>query len=142
MRAFLLALFASLLVLLVLPRTLRADVPPPNSAQCTGKNAGDTCTTDDSKAGACQSSTCSKLDYSDGTPPGTKTYPCLLCTAGAPSSTTTTTSTSTSSASATPTEGGSGCSVGFAARVAGAGGIALIVPAIVLFARRRRSARR
>jgi hypothetical protein len=140
MRALLLILLASLLAVLVWPRPLRADVPPPNSAQCNGKNAGDTCTTDDGKSGACASSTCSKLDYSDGTPPGTKTYPCLLCNAG-PAPTTTTTTTSSASSSATPSEGGSGCNVGFAARAAGAGGIALIVPAIVLFSRRRRARR-
>jgi len=141
MRAFLLVLLSSALVLVALPRPVRADVPPPNSAQCNGKSAGDSCTTDDSKAGACVSSTCSKLDYSDGTPPGTKTYPCLLCNAG-PAPTSTTTTTSSASASATPSEGGSGCTVGFAARAAGAGGIALIVPAIVFFTRRRRAARR
>ena len=135
MRAFLVALLSILLVVLVAPRVLRADVPPPNVAQCNGKTAGDTCTTDDSKPGACASSTCSKLDYSDGTPPGTTTYPCLICTAGtAPSSTT----TSTSSGSTTPTQGGSGCSLAVAARVAGAGGLAVIVPAIALLARRRR----
>lgn len=58
-----------------------ADVPAPNN-DCASKRAGDACTTDAKAAGACQSSTCSKLDYSDGSPPSTIQVPCLVCAAG------------------------------------------------------------
>lgn len=57
----------------------RADVPPPNQAGCEMKNAGDACTTDDEKDGSCVKQTCSKLDYSNGTPPTSVDYECILC---------------------------------------------------------------
>jgi len=71
-----------LAVLLTAPLAL-ADVPPANTSDCQSKQAGDACTTDANEAGACQSSTCSRLDYSDGTPPSTVQYACLVCGAGA-----------------------------------------------------------
>jgi hypothetical protein len=57
----------------------QADVPPPDSTQCVGKAAGDGCTTDMGSEGSCQTATCSKLDYSNGTPPTSVDYECLLC---------------------------------------------------------------
>ena len=62
--------------------TALADVPPPNSTQCNG-TAGGACKTDDSKDGSCQKSTCSKLDYSHGTPPTSVDYDCVICVEGA-----------------------------------------------------------
>lgn len=59
----------------------RADVPPPNSTECQAKKAGDACLDDSMKDGVCAQSTCSKLDYSHGTPPSSVTYACLICTA-------------------------------------------------------------
>lgn len=67
----------SLAAALVAPLA-RADVPPPNSSQCGTKKAGEACTTDDGKSGACKVSTCSRLDYSQ-TPPGSASYECTLC---------------------------------------------------------------
>jgi hypothetical protein len=132
------AVSLALFVPVVAPVVARADLPPPNVAPCNGKSVGDTCTTDDGKAGACQSSTCSKLDYSHGTPPSSVSYPCVQCTAGAAPSG----STSASNSASTPTEGGSGCSLGVTARSVGPWALAAIVPAIVFFARRRRGTRR
>jgi hypothetical protein len=60
-----------------------ADVPPPDVSDCQSKAAGDACKTDGSQSGACQKQTCSRLDYSDGSPPSTVQYDCLKCVAGA-----------------------------------------------------------
>ena len=60
----------------------RADEAPPNVSPCGAKKAGDACTTDDRKDGACAPQTCTRLDYSKR-PPGTASYPCLTCVAGA-----------------------------------------------------------
>lgn len=58
-------------------RTARADVPPePNS--CTGKAKGDACT-EAGPGGVCVADTCSRLDYSKGTPPSSVEYECLKC---------------------------------------------------------------
>ena len=62
----------------------RADVAPPNLGGCQDKKAGDACKTDDGKDGYCKTSTCSRNDYSQGTPPRSVDYECLLCTEGAP----------------------------------------------------------
>ncbi len=70
-------MFASVLLSLCL--YARADVPPANVEGCEGKVAGDACTDDAEKRGACVKSTCSKLDYSNGTPPSSVDYECLLC---------------------------------------------------------------
>lgn len=60
-----------------------ADVPPANTEGCSGKAAGDACTTDAGEDGGCVTSTCSRLDYSNGTPPTSVDYECLLCDASA-----------------------------------------------------------
>lgn len=56
-----------------------ADVPPPNSSGCNGQQASSSCKTDDGRSGVCQSDTCSRLDYSHGTPPTSVEYDCLRC---------------------------------------------------------------
>jgi hypothetical protein len=129
MRAAFFALLSILIVLFVAP-PVHADVPPPNTSQCNGKSAGDACTTDDSKSGACLASTCSRLDYSH-TPPGSVSYNCLVCYAGA-----------APSSSAKTTQGGSGCAIAVGGRAAGAWVIAIGAVATVIFARRRRIERR
>jgi hypothetical protein len=58
-----------------------ADVPPPNSQGCLNKNAGDACTDDSNVARTCVAQTCTRLDYSRGTPPTSMTYACNLCQA-------------------------------------------------------------
>lgn len=56
-----------------------ADVPPADTEGCSGKAAGDACRTDAGEDGGCVTSTCSRLDYSNGTPPSSVQYECLLC---------------------------------------------------------------
>lgn len=52
-----------------------ADVVPPEVWECNNLDAGAPCA-----SGTCQPSTCSRLDYSQGTPPvGTVQYACLKC---------------------------------------------------------------
>jgi hypothetical protein len=74
-------MFAAFLLSLCL--SAHADVPPENTEGCSDKVAGDACTNDAGKKGACVKSTCSKLDYSNGTPPSSVDYECLLCDASA-----------------------------------------------------------
>jgi MYXO-CTERM domain-containing protein len=57
----------------------RADeAPPPSFFACTDKSPGDACE-GDFGAGACVASTCSRLDYSKGSPPETVSQDCLKC---------------------------------------------------------------
>jgi hypothetical protein len=56
-----------------------ADVPPANSTGCSNKKAGEACQTDEKKAGGCKASTCSRNDYSQGVPPKSVDYECLVC---------------------------------------------------------------
>jgi hypothetical protein len=69
----------ALLASLSLPSLARADVPPPNLAGCDMKKAGDACVKDDDSDGTCVQQKCSKLDYSNGTPPTSVEYDCILC---------------------------------------------------------------
>jgi hypothetical protein len=71
-----------LLAVLGLASAALADVPPPDVSDCQSKAAGDGCKTDGNQAGACQKQTCSRLDYSDGSPPSSVQYDCLKCVAG------------------------------------------------------------
>jgi hypothetical protein len=87
--------FSLLFLFCLLSGIAHADVIPPDVADCSSKKAGDACMLSmESKPGVCQESTCSRLDYSQGTPPkGSIEYPCLRCTPGAantPASTNTT----------------------------------------------------
>ncbi len=58
-----------------------ADMISDNQAECLSKAEGDACQLDD-KAGKCVKSTCSRNDYSGGTPPKRVDTECLLCTPG------------------------------------------------------------
>lgn len=75
-------LLVALALSCALPAVASADVPPPGVEECGGRSAGDPCTVN-GQDGACEDSTCSRLDYSDGVPPRTETYPCVLCREGA-----------------------------------------------------------
>ncbi|MBL8918229.1 MAG: hypothetical protein JNJ54_05175 [Myxococcaceae bacterium] len=68
-----------LTVLLLLTVPALADVPPANTTGCSSKKVGDSCETDDKKSGACRDATCTRLDYSRGTPPRSIEAPCLKC---------------------------------------------------------------
>lgn len=68
---------------LLLSRSARADIPPPELEACGGKAKGDACQ-GPGGAGTCQAGTCSRLDYSKGTPPSSVDYDCVKCMAGAP----------------------------------------------------------
>jgi hypothetical protein len=59
-----------LLAAITLASTARADIPPPNMEGCHGKQAGAKCTTDSQRDGTCKQERCSRLDYSNGEPPG------------------------------------------------------------------------
>lgn len=74
-----LALFA---LALVAPSSARADLPPPEENMvCADKKVGDACELSGAR-GACVSDSCSRLDYSNGTPPETVSYECLRCQPG------------------------------------------------------------
>ncbi len=73
-----------LLACLLFARTAAADEAPPESYfRCSGKKAGDACDVDGGP-GACIAKKCSKLDYSQGTPPQSVEYDCMDCVKGAP----------------------------------------------------------
>ncbi len=62
-------------------REAAADLPPPEENMvCNGKKAGDACSTASVAKGRCVADTCSRLDYSQGTPPDTVSYECQRCT--------------------------------------------------------------
>ncbi len=115
-----LCLFASLAV----ASPAFADVPPPDTSGCNMKVAGDACQKDDMSAGSCEAKTCSKLDYSMGTPPTTVEYSCLTCTS------------SSSSGGDSDDEGG--CSVRRGG-VAGAMSAWVLGAAVLLLSRRARA---
>jgi len=68
---------------LLAPLMASADVPPSGASECRGRKAGDRCTTESGREGQCKALRCSGLDYSRGTPPGTREYDCLLCRSSA-----------------------------------------------------------
>ena len=102
-----------------------ADIPPDDSAGCMSKAAGDACQKDDMSNGTCTSSTCTKLDYSMGTPPTSVEYACLLCKSG--------------SNGASDDEGGCSMKRG---GVVGAAGAWILGAAVLMFARRTRARKR
>lgn len=74
----------TLLATLLLATAARADeAPSPSMFVCEGKKVGDACTSE-SGPGTCVQSTCSRLDYSRGTPPTTVSRDCLQCQKSAP----------------------------------------------------------
>jgi MYXO-CTERM domain-containing protein len=59
--------------------TARADLPPSEDVEvCSGSKAGDACEAE-GKSGKCVTHSCSRLDYSGGTPPESVSYDCLRC---------------------------------------------------------------
>ncbi len=64
---------------LLAPRAAFADVPPEESEACEGKATGQPCTLR-GQAGSCQPGKCSRLDYSQGTPPAVVESDCVRCT--------------------------------------------------------------
>jgi hypothetical protein len=73
-----------LLTALALSSIARADIAPPDLAQCADEQAGAKCTTDSGRDGTCQQLKCSRLDYSNGVPPDSVEYDCLQCVVSAP----------------------------------------------------------
>jgi len=55
-----------------------ADIPPPGTDECRGKQAGDACRLGGTP-GVCADKTCGRLDYSRGVPPKSVSVPCLRC---------------------------------------------------------------
>jgi hypothetical protein len=125
-----------------------ADVAPPETEPCVGKQVGDACIYNGS--GTCQNQTCSKLDYSNwdrdasSSPPST-TYACVKCVVG--TNTDTNTNTNTDTNTNTNTDGGTppakddgSCSVGrqITAKRIAPWLLASAFSILFLFARRRR----
>jgi hypothetical protein len=69
------------------PRDAAAQSPAsgPDEAACEGKQSGDACTLINGTAGTCGPGTCSRLDYSQGSPPKATEEPCTTCVPGAAS---------------------------------------------------------
>lgn len=84
--------------MLLVPSLANADVIQPDENACEGKQLGDECSYQEEDwgggasasasgpnepvMGACECSTCSEADYSQGTPPTYKDVPCLRCVPG------------------------------------------------------------
>lgn len=116
-----------------------ADTISPEESACTGKKAGDSCTvTGSTVAGNCASKKCKRLDYSDGSPPGTIEYDCMECvtTEAADASPPTDGGDTTADASTTPAAKSGGCHVGEASPMAALPW--LVALAFPLVMRRRR----
>jgi hypothetical protein len=129
-------------LVLAVAGTARADVPPPNSTECTSLQPGDACMTDSSQPGICTSSTCSKLDYSDGSPPGTVTYACVLCDptdGGSGSSSGSGTGSGSSSSGSGSTPSGGGCSLVGTGALPGGSSWAWLGASLALLMLRRRA---
>ena len=60
-----------------------ADVPPSDTQSCLNATVGAACKTDSGNDGTCQTSTCTRADYSNGPPPRRVPYDCLMCVTGA-----------------------------------------------------------
>ena len=60
-----------------------ADVIDPRTEACSSKEEGEACDAM-GKSGVCKKATCSRLDYSQGTPPKSKSYDCIRCQPGEP----------------------------------------------------------
>lgn len=75
---------ASLCATLLIPMSASADIINPYEEICETKNAGDACNLEGGGSGVCTAATCSRLDYSEGTPPKTVDYDCLRCEPGEP----------------------------------------------------------
>jgi hypothetical protein len=92
---------ASLTFVLSVSSLALADVPPPNTLDCSGKKAGVACKKDDNSQGSCAASKCSRSvpPGPDGGGGGSAQYDCFICESG-------------SSSGGTSTGGGGGCALG------------------------------
>lgn len=64
--------------------TASADLIDPSEDACAGKKQGQACDADGvGGEGHCAASTCSRNDYSEGTPPKSVDYDCVVCKPGA-----------------------------------------------------------
>jgi hypothetical protein len=96
------------------PSEAKAQPPAagPDEAACEGKRSGEACTLINGASGACGPGTCSRLDYSQGSPPKATEEACIVCVAGAvsnegpPALGETTETSEASSAGAEPSSGG------------------------------------
>lgn len=55
----------------------------PEEEACGGRSVGDACTLPNRALGTCQDGTCSRLDYSGGSPPKAIEQACVVCQPGA-----------------------------------------------------------
>lgn len=55
----------------------------PAEQACAGKSVDDPCSLPNGQAGVCGEGTCSRLDYSGGSPPKATEEPCVICKQGA-----------------------------------------------------------
>lgn len=77
-------LVAGSLLLLLVPARSRADLPPPAiQTACDRSTAGAACEHPSGQPAQCVAAKCSKLDYSQGTPPRSIEHDCLQCQPGA-----------------------------------------------------------
>lgn len=83
---------AALALGLALGSSVAAAAPPPTlgggggagpeEEACAGRSIGDGCTLPNRQLGTCGEGTCSRLDYSGGSPPKAVEEPCVVCKAG------------------------------------------------------------
>lgn len=125
--------FTILVAGLMFTGSARADeAPPPSFFTCAGKSPGDACE-GDSGAGVCVASTCSRLDYSKGSPPETVSRDCLKCQPPTPpAQSVVATPAQSPPATAPAPEAKGACQIG-----PGAGAPALFLLALAMVRRRR-----
>jgi hypothetical protein len=99
---YLLSAIAASALLLALGTPARADLAPPETTPCQGKQAGTVCTYNNA-AGTCQNQTCSN-------PRGS--YACIECITSATSTNTTTTTLTTNAGAEPPAAGDGACAIG------------------------------
>lgn len=102
-----LRLLFAVTALCCLAGTARADVPPPETQPCSGKQVGAACTYNG--AGTCQESTCSRLDYAHwdrdaSSSPPSMNYACVKCLPLTNTNTNTATETETGTDTDTDTD--------------------------------------
>ena len=129
---------------------VRADLAPPEEiTNCNGKEIGEACDVDGTK-GHCVTESCSRLDYSMGTPPSSVSYDCMRCDPGAapkpaaetapspevkiPAETDEKAKTDEKAPTPEPSAAKGGCSIG-----SSSAGDPLAFVALVAFRRRRRA---
>jgi MYXO-CTERM domain-containing protein len=80
------ALLGSILVASLLAFASPAAATPPSTGgagpeeeACAGRSSGDACTLPNKQLGTCAAATCSRLDYSGGSPPKAIEEACVVC---------------------------------------------------------------